>query len=341
MKKFITLLLAFAMVFSLVACGDKAEVPSDDQTGTEQTGTPEMIPLNMAASDIGGEYYINGALFNTIWEENIPGVVTAIQPGGSTSNIKTCANGECELAWTHSAVVDLAAQGVDPFDEVYDGVSQILATHPAAMQCVVIRGSKLTSLSQIEDKKIGLNTPGSLGNVIAMDLLESEYGITEESIQKAGGTISYLAKSEAGDALRDGQIDLWMFMGPYPDTVLSDLIFNPGLEFIDIESDKLEHFLSQHPAYSSLTIPAGAYDGIAEDHDVVCSWNVLVARDDMDEELVYQMTKLVWENIETVYAGSVTAKRCMSIDNPCPGWEATGIHPGAKRYYEEIGLKFE
>lgn len=338
MKKLIARVLTLAMSVALLVSCSSGRSSSDSATGS---GTSKTLNLSMAASDLGGEYYTIGALFNTLWEEHIPGTLTAIQPGGSTSNIKSVSNGDALLGWTHSAVVAMAREGVAPFDKPYGGASMILASHPAAMHCMILKDSSITSISELENKKIGLGTNGSLGNTIFMQLLEEEYGITEESITRAGGTISYLGQAEAGDALRDGQIDIWIGLGPYPFNAFSDLFFNPGLKLLVPEADKMDNFLAAHTEYGRLTIPGGTYEGIADDMETLCSWNVLVVADSLDEDLVYQMTKIIWDNIDFVYAGSNTARKFMSIENPCSGWEAAGIHPGALKYYNEIGLTFD
>ncbi len=297
----------------------------------------------MSASDVGGAYYSIGILFNALWEKDIPNVLTTVLPGGSVSNVKSLLNGESDVGWTHSTDILLAKKALPPYDKVYEGITQVLATHPATLQCIVVADSKIASLSEVGDKKIGLGTSGSLGNIAVMALLDEEYGgITEKSITANGGTISYLSQPEAGAALQDGQIDIWLGLGPYPWTSLvSEVSNNPGIRLVEIEPDILQRFLTNHPEYSSQVVPSGTYKGLDNDYDTFATWNILAVKEDMDTDLVYQMTKSIWDNIDYVYDGSATAKSFMKKENACMGWQVTGIHPGAKKYYDEVGITFK
>ena len=84
------------------------------------------------------------------------------------------------------------------------------------------------------------------------------------------------------------------------------------------------------------TIPAGSYEGQTEDVQTLCVQSVLAVSTDLSEDLVYDLTKTLWEN-QTELSGMLSALSDLSVDNALEGI-TIDYHPGAVKYYKEIGM---
>ena len=290
----------------------------------------------MATSDPGGDYYTIGVPMCSIWEDAV-GVSASVLPGGGTANVKSVSAGEAEAGWTQSGTVVEANAGTGGFTTPITNINMLFAVMPGTLHVATLVNSDVETVADIESKKIGLGPTGNTGNSLFLSVLEEEYGITEESITQAGGTVNYLAYSEASDALKDGQIDVWVGLGPYPIYGISEAALNPGIRLIQLDEDKIDHYISNHSNWSKFTIPAGTYDSFEQDYVTFATWNIIAVRDDLDEEVAYQMTKSIFENLESIQEVSATAERFLSVENAINGSDIVKMHPGAERYFKEIG----
>ncbi|WP_434311622.1 TAXI family TRAP transporter solute-binding subunit [Hominifimenecus sp. rT4P-3] len=349
MKKKLAIVAALGlMLTSFTACGNQenATTAATDTTaaGVEKTveaGEKVQTDLEfvrLAASDAGGDYYTIGVPFCTLWEAYLDGVSCTLLPGGGTANVKSVSSGEAEAGWTQSGTVVQASRGEGAFEEAITNVQMLFAVHPGTLHIATLAGSNITSIEQVEGCKIGLGPTGNTGNSLFLSVLEEEYGITEESIQNAGGTVNYLAYSEAGDALKDGQIDVWVGLGPYPIYGIAEVALNPGISLLSVDEDKMKDYCTKHPNWTTTTIPAGTYGGFDQDYTTFATWNIIIVRDDMDENVAYAMTKAVFENLKDVEVVSSTAKNFLNLDNALSGSDSVTMHPGAVKYFQEIGL---
>ena len=338
-------LLALAMALSMAACGSKETTQPENPTSGEVSGADTVkseIPfLTFAASDSGGEWYTMSVAVNTILEDKL-GIATSVGPGGGQANIYAVQNGEAQFGWSNTATLSTAVAGDAPFDDGvdYSDLRMVFSAHPGPITFVTLKDSNITSLSQIEGKNIALGPTGAMSNTVALALLEEEYGITEESVAKAGGTISYLAYAEGGDALKDGDVDIWITQGPYPASWLQEIDLNPGIAFVSIEEEHLTSFLARHTNWVSIDVPAGSYDSMDKDYTTIGSWNIVLCSASLSEESVYEIVKAMWENIQVVWDASSTAARFMDPEHPANGLGALQLHPGAEKYYKEISAEY-
>jgi TRAP transporter TAXI family solute receptor len=261
-----------------------------------------------------------------------------VLPGAASENVKTVSKQEAEFGMGHSTTCWMGAQGIGPYDQKYEGVMLVAPLFPAAFQPYVLPDSPITSISQCGNVRFGYGIAGGTGNYFIQQFMEEEYKITPDTIVANGGSVSYLSEGEAPGTLADKQVDITTTFGTYPRTQLQQIENNPGLRLIDLASPELDHFLGNHPEWSRFTIPAGSYVGQDKDITTVSTYSIFFCHETVDEELVYNITKALWLYQAEAGDASVEVKNWMKMsDIPnCTG--AISLHPGAERFYKEIGL---
>ena len=352
MKKRIHLILAAAMLLSVLAgCGGKQNAAGSSQAQGNQPSSDgstaadpaefqrydETQYLSVTANNPGGSFYSIAAAYQPLWDEKLNVSVT-IMPGGSTENLKSVSRGDSDMGFTHHTVTYMANQGMAPFDQVYNGVLAMAPVTPAAVQFIVLANSPITDLSQIGDKKIGLGTVGATANAFVLPFLEHAYGITPDRVSANGGSISYLSDSEVTTALQDGQVDIALAFGIYPKPNIQELENTPGIKLVPLDEAKLDAFIAENPQWTKYFIPANSYVGQTDEICSVAAYALISCSASLDEELVYQMVKVMWECQEEAGLSSVEVAEWMHIEDVPKIMEAAPLHPGAERYYKEIGM---
>lgn len=346
LKSFMGITLSLCMAAGLLGCGsgqtDKGSSPSAGtgtaaEAGGETAGGSGETFIRNTSSSMSGIWYPMATAMNTIWQKNIDGVGCKVIPGNSSENVKLVAKGETEVAWCHSVGIMDAYAGKAPFDDglaYQENIAHIATIHPAAIHIIVREGSGIESLGDLNGKVVGFGSIGSTLNAALTDLL-ALYGITEETIVDAGGTVLNVSNSESATLIQDGQIDVYFSQSVYPSTDTAEI--ENQVKFIGVEEEKLAEFLKTHENWKEAIIPDGTYANQDGDLHTFSSYVLLACRANLDEELVYQMTKTMWENLDNIHAVSADAKRFMSLDGALTCADIILLHPGAERYYKEIG----
>ena len=350
MKKTLSLLLATTMLIAVLAgCGGTTSASAPPASTAPETSEPSATPeetslrydetqyISIYASSPGGGMYNMAAAITPIWEEKL-NVVASVGPGGSLSNYKAVAAGECDIGFDHQSMHYWGERAEGPFEQVVDGVSYMAILFPATVQ--VFSTDKNTSVQQISDiadKRIGLGVAGSALNVFVLDYLKTMYDITPDTIMANGGSVSYMSDSEMASAISDGIIDVGFALGTYPKSSLQELENSPGLRLISFGDDLIE-YIKINSGWTTIDIPANTYVGQTEPYTTATSWAIMSVSDAMDEELVYRLTKTTWENIDRAGESSFEIKNFMLLKNALAPMSGAKLHPGAERYYKEIGL---
>ncbi len=365
MKKTLALILVCLMVLSgLVACGSKTttqpaatEAPATTAPETKTETTTEAAPvekedklvpfektkfLTFYCTSPGGTFYEIAATYMPLWQE-YANINVTINPGGSIPNLKAVVNGEADIGFTHHTMAYLAAQGDAQFFEgkKYEGINAFAPMTPAAIQVITLGDSKINSLADLAGNniKLGLGVAGSTGNAFFIPFLEEEYGVSLDNIVANGGSVSYVSDSEASSGLLDGQIDVFVMMGVWPKSTVQEVEYSKnGLKLLNMDDDKLTDYLSRHPEWARITIPAGSYQNQAADVNAVSAFAMIACRQDADEETIYKLTRVIWEHWDEAAAACKALGTWMLKEDILKIQEAVPVHPGALRYYKEIGL---
>ena len=334
MKKTVSGLLCLVMLAVSALCFAGA---SAEAAPAEDLRYADTQYINMYTSSPGGDMYNMAAAIAPFWDSEL-NVVASIGPGGSVSNYKAIANGECTIGFDHQCMHYWGERGEGPYDQVIDGVSYMAILFPATIQAFVsAKNTSINTLEDIKDKRIGIGAVGSLGARFVEDYLDTMFGINQQTVMAAGGTMSNMSDSEMSGALSDGIIDIAFQLGAYPKTSIQEIENTPGVRFIPL-GEQLDAYLETNKGWTKFDIPANTYAGQTEPYTTATSWAIMSVSDKADEELIYRLTRVAWEHIEEEGEACSTIARFMKLEDTLAPMSAAKLHPGAERYYREIGL---
>ncbi|QUW23881.1 TAXI family TRAP transporter solute-binding subunit [Sporosarcina sp. Marseille-Q4063] len=179
-------------------------------------------------------------------------------------------------------------------------------------------------------KNIAIGPPASETNNVSKLILEA-YGIEDEDYNKFQEGFG-----DAADGVQDGNIDVSIGILGLPAGSIESLQASAkDVKMLSL-SDEAIKYIEENSGYRRLTIPKDTYDFLTEDVETVTAYAILMGNTDtIDEELGYQLAKIMVENASE---NTHDQAKQMTLENALRGAEGLLIHPGAKRYYEEQGL---
>ncbi|MDP6429415.1 MAG: TAXI family TRAP transporter solute-binding subunit [Rhodospirillales bacterium] len=292
--------------------------------------------IRIVSGPSGGSWYPLGAKIAEVLGKQVKGIATSNAPGGGVGNVRNINKKAAEIGWTYAHTAYEGSQGTGKFKSKQTNARHFASLYPAGYQTAVRRDSKIRTYSDLKNKRISPGLKHFSGNA-ATELLLGEYGITYGSIKKAGGNINHVSFSDSVALMKDGHIDAFLAMTSVPQASFKQLNFKPGIRFLGIEKNVLNRFLSKNKGYIRATIPTSAYDGMKAEVPTIGAVTTLVISKDVPNEIVYQMTKALWDNhAQFVKVKGVWKK--VKLSTALSG-AAIPVHPGAKRYYDEKGVK--
>ncbi len=295
--------------------------------------TPVMAqtPLSIATGGTGGVYYPMGGGLAEIINKKVDGYsATAEVTGASVENMGLVATGDADLAIGLADTVYQAQTGTGRFEgqqlEMIRGVASLYAN---MIQIVTLADSGITSLDDLRGKRVSVGAPGS-GTEVNAEVVLTSAGISYDDIDE-----QRLNFNETADALANGDIDAGFWSVGAPTSSILNLATTNNIRMIALSADQVAAAQAAQPLFASTMLAGGIYQGVDEAVTVLGVPNVLVASSAMSDDLAYTITKTMFENIADLQAVHPAANQT-TVDftlaaTPIP------LHPGAIRYYEEIG----
>lgn len=311
----------------LSACGSPDT--SGSGGGGDASGGADGGMLSIATGGTGGVYYPLGGGFATMIRDNIEGYDATVQEtNASVDNMLLIENGSAQLAFAVGDVVSDAVEGVNDFDGSPIETCSLGNTYNNFMQAVTVDGTGIEGVADMEGMVVSVGAPGSATEVAALRILEAA-GIDPES----GFERRQLGAAETVAALRDGTIDAGFWSGGLPTGALIDLASDGDMNLLNI-GEYAEQLATEYGEYYvEEDIPADTYEGQTEAVSAIASPNILVASPTMDEELQYNITAAIFDNVEAltqVHPAAVELDAATAGDIPY-----VETCPGAQRYFDE------
>jgi TRAP transporter TAXI family solute receptor len=287
--------------------------------------------LAIATGGTGGVYYPLGGGLANILSKTLPGVqATAEVTGGSVDNLKLIGSGQAELAMT---MVDATVDAYKGQDKVEARALAVL--YPNRMHVVTVEGKGIEKMADLKGKRVSTGSPGSATEVMAFRVIEAA-GLDKDKDMRR----ERLGVAESVNALKDGKIEAFFWVGGIPTAAVTDLGATPGLKIKLIDHGDL--FEKMNAKYGNLyaadTIKAGSYPGQDKDNAQVNVWNILIANASMSEQMAYDIVKTMFDKKAEWVAVHREAEQ-LAIENQSVGKSGVPFHPGAIRYYAEKGVK--
>ncbi|MBN8199170.1 TAXI family TRAP transporter solute-binding subunit [Bacillus sp. NTK034] len=319
------LLLALSMV--LAACGGG----KDEGGGDGEGGADKPKFMSIVTGGTGGTYYPLGGSFAEIISDATGIDTNAEVSGASAENMNTLKDGNAEIAFSQTDIASYAQEGKLMFEgAAVDNVSAIGTLYPETIQIVTTAKSGIKSVEDLKGKKVSIGAPGSGTAANAEQILEV-HGIKLDDIQKQD-----LSFDESTAGIQDGNIDAAFVTAGTPTGAVEGLSATEDVVIIPIEQDKIDALIEKYPYYVQDEVPSGTYK-LAEAVPTVAVQAMLVVSNDLSEDVVYDVTKAIFENLDKV---THAKGKMIKAENAVKG---TGIelHPGAKKYFDEKGFKAE
>jgi len=290
-----------------------------------------QMQLSIATGGTGGVYYPMGGGLAEIINNRIDGYsATAEVTGASVENMGLIATGDADLAIALADTVEQAYSGTGRFEGQQLPMVRGLASMYANMvQIVALESSGVTSLADLRGRRVSVGAPGSGTEVNAEQILSAN-GISYDDIDE-----QRLNFNETADALANGDIDVGFWSVGAPTSSILNLATTQSIHVIPLTEEEMTAAIGANPVFARTQLAGGTYTGVDEAVAVVGVPNVLVVSAEMDDDLAYAITKAMFENIADLQAvhpaANETTVEFTLNATPVP------LHPGAIRYFEEIG----
>ena len=287
--------------------------------------------LVLATGGTAGTYYPFGGAMAKIWNSKIKDMnVTAQTSGASGENVRLINKKEVELALVQSDTLDFAFNAKEAFKEPLKGMSVIATLYPEIVQVVVAAGSPIKSFADLKGKKMGVGAPGSGTEANFRQLLDA-YGMKKEDVNA-----QYLSFSESAEAFKDKHIDAFIVTAGIPNAGIMDVSTQNEIRILDIPSDVAGKMTQKYPFLAGVKVPANTYKGQTADVSTVAVNAVLIAGNQLKDDMVYNLTKALFES-QAELASAHAKGKGVNLQYAVQG-VSIPFHPGAVKYYKEKGL---
>jgi len=287
--------------------------------------------LVLATGGTAGTYYPFGGAMAKIWNSKIKDMnVTAQTSGASGENVRLINKKEVELALVQSDTLDFAFNAKEAFKEPLKGMSAIAVLYPEVVQVVVAADGPIKSFADLKGKKVGVGAPGSGTEANYRQLLDA-YGMKKEDVNG-----QYLSFSESAEAFKDKHIDAFVVTGAVPTSAIMDVATQNAIRILPIGDDIAGKLTQKYPFLAAVKVPANSYKGQTADVPTVAVNAVLIAGTQLKNDMVYNLTKALFENQAELGAAHAKGKE-LNIQYAVKG-VSIAFHPGAVKYYKEKGL---
>lgn len=322
-KKILALLMAGVMALGLAACGG-----GDSEGGSSEGATT----LNMATGGTSGTYYaFSGVVANTL-NGKLEGVSINVESSGASgANIDMIDTGNDQLAIVQNDVMYYAYSATDMYadKDPTQSYSAVMSCYPEYVQ--IIANKNITSIEDLKGKKVSVGDACSGVEFNARQILAA-YGIDIDSdITKQNQSFA-----DSADSLKNGTIDAAFVVAGYPTTAVSELASTYEFNLLAIDEEHANALMDEYGFYTYGEIPGGTYNCVAEDIPAVAVMATIIARNDVSEDVIYNLVKAIFDNQEEITAGHAKGAE-LSLETAVQGIDIP-FHPGAEKYFTEAGV---
>lgn len=318
MRKFYLAVFVF-MLFTLGACGQ-----SNDEDG--ESGNSQKF-LTIATGNSGGTFFALGGAMADLFGSNKDLKVNAQSTEGSVVNVNLVKDQKAEIGFTNSSIAYYAENGVEMFDSKVDNVYAMAELYPMHYHLVVLKNSGIESIDDLAGKKIAVGEKGSGTEVNVRQILEG-WDLTYDDFNA-----SFISFSNAVEQMKNKSLDGAFVGAGVPTSSVMDLLTSGDAKLVPMENEVIEKLSETYPFMVSGEIPANSYSNQDESIETVLVGTTLVVNKDVDEDIVYDLTKTLYENLDKL-TNAHSAAENIKLEKATDGMSIK-LHPGALRYYEE------
>jgi len=291
--------------------------------------------LAIGTGGTGGVYYPMGGGMAAVLSKHVKGwEATAEVTGASVANLQLIGQGKQDFGFTMADSAWDATKGLGKFKDREVEARTLMVLYPNKMHVVTVAGNGVNSVADLKGKRISTGEPNSGTEVMSLRLLEAA-GIVKDVERER------LSVAEGVNAIKDRKIDGLIWVGGVPTAAITDLAATPGITVKLLDHAQYAEAMNKKwgPLYVNGTIPGGSYQGQDKETSNIDVWNLLVADKKMSDDMAYTIVKTLMEHKDELVAVHREAKNitleAQAGSSPIP------MHPGARKYWEERGVKFK
>ncbi len=292
--------------------------------------------ISIATGGTGGVYYPMGGGMAAVLSKHVPGMqATAEVTGGSVDNLKLIASGKPYIGFTMTDAGQDALRGEDKFKGNKVPLKTLMVLYPNRMHVVSVEGRGITKMSDLKGKRVSTGSPGSATEVMAFRVLDAA-GLDKDTDVKR----ERLGVAESVNAVKDGKIDAFFWVGGLPTAGVTDLASTPNVKVKMIDHSEVVPIMNKKYGnlYVEDLIPKDTYRGMDADNKQATVMNILVAHESMDEKTAYNIVKTIFDKRDDLIAVHKEAMN-FKLENQKTSASPIPFHPGAVRYFAEKGVK--
>ena len=292
--------------------------------------------ISIATGGTGGVYYPMGGGLAAILSKTVPGMqATAEVTGGSVDNLKLIGSGKPYIGFSMSDAALDAFRGEDKFKSGKVPLRTLAILYPNRMHVVSVEGRGVKNINDLKGKRVSTGSPGSATEVMAFRVIEAA-GLDKDKDMKR----ERLGAAESVNAIKDGKIDAFFWVGGFTTAAVTDLANTPGTKIVMV--DHADTVAAMNKKYGNLyvqdVIPKATYKGMDVDNKQATVMNILVAHENMDEKTAYSVVKTLFEKRDDMIAVHKEAAN-FKFDNQRASASPVPFHPGALKFFAEKGVK--
>lgn len=328
-KSLAVLIMVLAMSLVMAGCGSGSKEGDKKADGAKKA---DPVTLSIASGKAGGTWYPMGGALAEIVQQSVPGSTVSTMQGTGDANIMGVNNGQYTMGLSFSFSNADAFTGTGTFEgKPQKNIAGMVALYNSPLQIVVRADSNIKKIEDLKGKRIAPGLVGTSGEVLVKNILKV-HGLTYKDMAK----VEHLAYADAAMLMQDGHLDAFMPFTTVPAPVIQDLaVSTKGVRLLTISPEKFSELKKLNAGYSEFVVKGNSYQGQAEDVLCVGSNNVVIVQKSLSEDLVYKMVKGIVEN----------KKKMSEVHQVMKDWNekfapkdiGVELHPGALKYYKEIG----
>jgi uncharacterized protein len=266
-----------------------------------------------------------------MWEKAIPGLAIQETPGAGIANVRGVEENKAQVGFANSATTVDGVEGRAPYPAKTTHVCQVANLYPQYFQVVALKDAHVKSFADLKGKSLVTQPKGNTGEILTGLVLKIN-GMSYGSLSKTNYQAAY---TDAVGMMKDGHAQVFTLGTTSPASAVMDLASARDIDLVPVDDKTMSDLRKMNPGYVRMTIKAGTYPKQDRDVAAIAYSTHIVARCDLSEKTVYEMTKAMATHIDDMAAvvkpiHGLTAKD-MAVDIGVP------FHKGAMKYYKEVG----
>jgi len=288
--------------------------------------------ISIGTAPAGGAWYAIGGALADVITKNVDGVIANAEvTGADVENARLLGSKEIQLSFNINVTAEAGYEGKPPFPKAYKNLRTLVSNiQMGYLQIVSLEYSEINNVSDLKGKRVAVG-PSGHGSLLRLKEIFETIGFTFDDIVPI-----YLPYDQSLNALGDKKVNAAVLYVAPPASAIAEFSLTHNIKLISFKEETRKRILEKYPYYTAVEIPSNTYKNVDYAIPTVATGNVILIDETLDEEIVYKITKSIFENIDKIRSSHPSAKD-FSLDIATKG-STVPFHPGAIKYFKEQGV---